>query len=57
MSRYGFVAAPVPGGLIVTGGDDDDAVDSAELYEEASGCRAGDQTKLQVFSLVNLSAS
>ena len=63
VSRYGSVAAPVPGGLIVAGGGKDnlDAVDSAELYEEASGRwfalphRKPD--KAAGFSLVNLSAS
>ena len=63
VSRFGSVAAPVPGGLIVAGGDkyNDDAVDSAELYEEASGRwfrlphRKPD--KAAGFSLVNLSAS
>jgi len=63
VSRYGSVAAPVPGGLIVAGGGKDnlDAVDSAELYEEASGRwfalphRKPD--KAAAFALVNLSAS
>ena len=61
VSRYGSFAAPVPGGLIVAGGNNDDAIDSAELYEEASGRwfrlphRKPD--KAVSFSLVNLSAS